>query len=184
MRAQVGLPILIVLLLAVMSVWLADFLSLPDAGPATPDPAHPDYILDAFTSERYGADGQLAYVLRGDQLRHYAANNTTLVKIPRLTLWRGALPPWEADAEQSRVDHGEGRIDLLGHVVMRRAGQPALQLVTRDVSLWPERDYAQTAAPVQMLRGHDRIDAVGMHAWLAEGRVKLLEDVIGRYATE
>lgn len=187
LRSAPALVIPTVLLLAALSIWLADFLRLPEPPGKPPSPQHPDYVLGSFTSEVFKADGTRDYLLRGDKLRHFTDDNMTRVEAPRMWLHRGEPPPWEARAEEGILYEDESRVDLLGAVVMVRPGEaarPPLLMTTRDLTVYPDRDYARTSAAVQLVRGHDTIDAVGMRAWLAEHRVELLENVVGRYTRQ
>lgn len=183
-------PILVipsVLLLAALSVWVADFLRLPEPGGKAPSPQYPEYIVENFSSEVFKADGSRDYLLRASQLHHYTDDNITRVEAPRLMLFRGEPPPWEVEADQGVLREAQAQVDLVGAVVMHRPAlgdrQP-VRVTTQDLTVYTERDYAETAAAVHVVRGRDTIDAIGMRAWLAEHRVELLEKVVGRYTQE
>lgn len=187
LRAAPVFVIPLVLLLAALSIWVADLLRLPELGGRPPSPQNPEYVLENFTSVVFKADGSRDYLLRARQLRHFTDDNVTKVEAPRLTLFRGEPPPWESEAERGIVYEPEGRIDLLGRVEMYRPGhpdRPPLRITTRDLTVFTALDYAETAAAVHVVRSQDTIDAIGMRAWLAENRVELLENVLGRYARE
>ena len=66
-----------------------------------------------------------------------------------------------------------------------RAASPdtePMRLLTQRLRIRPEEDYAETDDPVTITRGPDRVDAVGMQAWMRKPvRIKLLAEARGHY---
>ena len=56
-----------------------------------------------------------------------------------------------------------------------------MKLLTRDLRVDTQRDYAETDAAVKLTRGYHETTAVGMRADLRLGRLELLADTRGRY---
>ncbi len=184
-RRTRGLGLLfLALILAVVSNRIADWISLPPT-PAEKKPARaPDYWVEDFAARVLDASGAVHYRVRARELVHYPSEHLAHLTRPHLLYLREPLVPWRADAERGLLYEDQNRIDLQGRVVMDRAAtedSAALHVVTRDMTLFTDRDYGETAAPVKITRGRDTIDAIGMQAFLGEGRLELLEDVVGHY---
>lgn len=180
-----GLTLLfLALLLAAVSGRIADWISLPPQPGGKPPVRAPDYWVEDFTARILDASGALHYRVRARELVHYPSENLAHLTRPHVLYLRDPLLPWRADAERGLLYENEDRIDLQGKVVMDRdasARSAPLHVVTRDLTLFTDRDYGETAAPVKITRGRDTIDAVGMQAFLGEGRLELLENVVGQY---
>jgi lipopolysaccharide export system protein LptC len=71
------LPLVLMALLALATWWLVQ--NTPRlAGPGEERPLRhdPDYTMEGFTMQRFGADGSLRVMVRGTQLRHYPDTDT------------------------------------------------------------------------------------------------------------
>ncbi|MEJ2508177.1 MAG: LPS export ABC transporter periplasmic protein LptC [Gammaproteobacteria bacterium] len=176
----------VVLALAGFSVWMLNVVNVPKPG-APPGPRHiPDYYLDDFTATAMGTDGKPLYRLKADHLDHYQDNDLKVITHLHLQWFRPGLPDWTVDADEGRILNHNRLVLLQGRVVMVRAAsadQASIRLETRDLTLRPDEKYAETETAVTIRSGPNRIDAVGMHVDLEAGRVDLLANVRGHYAT-
>lgn len=154
--------------------------SLPKAGGSGPD--YYVYGLDATTMT---VDGQPARTLVGRELRHFAEDDRTEIVTPYLTVHQEEGPPWEIRAEHGWISADGELILLQGKVTITRASGPnnrPVTLVTRDLRVQPNQDYAETDEAVRVTSIEDQVDSVGMRAWLrAPIRLKLLSQVRGHY---
>ena len=72
-----SLPLLLMALLALGTWWLVQNTPRPDLQRPAALPRHePDYTMQGFTLQRFGADGRLQVQVQGTQLRHYPDTDT------------------------------------------------------------------------------------------------------------
>jgi lipopolysaccharide export system protein LptC len=179
-----------VLLLAITAAtwWFAQRPPAPD-----PDAADGrsrglvDYYVTGLDMTRMSEAGQPAHRLRADLVRQLTGAGTTELERPLLTVFRAdGSPPWRIDADTAEVSADGELIVLRGGVLVEReregAGAP-MRLETRELRYRPAREYAETDQPVRLTSDSNRIDGVGMQAWLRPpSRVRLLSQVAGTYA--
>jgi len=86
-------------------------------------------------------------------------------------------------AEEGIVYDDGLRIHLNGAVDVRQPGDEFtdMQLLTRDLRIATQRDYAETDAAVKLTSGYHQTTAVGMRANLALGRLEFLANTRGIY---
>jgi lipopolysaccharide export system protein LptC len=152
---------------------------------ATPGSRDVDYRIKGFDVIRMTAEGDPAHRLVGTSLKHFTDDDTTELEAPRMTVFQADQPPWEIDAEQAWLSADGSVVLLTGRVLIERAGAgdaPATRIITSDLRIQPRQDYAETDEPVRVESGNDRLDAVGMQAWLRPpSRLKFLSAVEGFY---
>ena len=175
------------LLLAAFTWWLAE-RTASETGPATPNAPGArvaDYYVRGLSLTTTTPDGKPGRTLHTAELRHYLADNTTELEDAELTVYQHDQPPWRIHAERGRVSPDGDLVLLQGEVAITRVAAPGirpLQVLTRDVRVQPRQDYAETDEHVTVTSLTDRIEAVGMQAWLREpARFKFLSQVRGRY---
>lgn len=185
-RVQLVLAALAVLA-AGLSWWLGHESSDGEAVTASPAAAVRaiDYRIRGFEVVRMTSAGAPAHRLAAQSLRHFTDDDTTELDQPRLTVFQTDAPPWEVDAQQAWMSADGSLILLTGEVLINRAGDadtPPTRVVTRDLRIQPRDDYAETDERVTVETDTDRLDAVGMQAWLRPpSRLKFLSDVKGLY---
>ena len=150
-----------------------------------PDGHSPDYYLETFTALTHGKDGRPDKRLTADLMLHFPDDDTTELKQPRMTLYAGESPPWMVRAEEGWVSGDGEQILLRGRVYIDREGAEGVDpahIVTRDLSIRPQEDYAETGEDTFLQSGSSWIESTGMQVWFTQpARVKLLADVRGRY---
>ena len=119
------LPLVLMALLALATWWLVQ--NTPrSAAPSEAAPARhePDYTMEGFTLQRFGADGRLRVQVQGTQMRHYPDNDT--LEIDGVTI--RALSPdgsvTRATARRALSNGDASEVQLLGsaHVVREGVG--------------------------------------------------------------
>jgi LPS export ABC transporter protein LptC len=179
--------LLLILLFAVLagSTWLA-WLQ-PDA-PAIPlgrtGQPLPDYYLSGLDLRQYGPDGRLARLLKAERLTYVMEQGTTLQQ-PRLTLENAVGAPWVVSGEGGQLDPDGTTLTLPGAVLITRLATPdnrSVRLETRNLQYRMDQGYAETDEAVTVISDRDRIDAVGLQAWLQDpGRIHFRSQVRGHY---
>lgn len=147
-----------------------------------------DYYADDFVVTTMTMDGKPARRLEASRMRHYLDDDTTELDSPYLKVFKTETPPWNVTSEQGWISSDGNLVLLTGHTVMDRKGSEShapLHLVSSNVRIQPDQDYAETDEPVTVISGPNRIDSIGMQAWLREpNRFKFLSKVKGHYVSQ
>jgi len=179
--------LLLILLFAILagSTWLA-WLQ-PDDAPIPLDRSGqplPDYYLTGLSLRQYGPDGGLARVLKAERLTHVLEQGTALQQ-PRLTLENPVGAPWVVSGERGQLDPDGTTLTLPDAVLITRLATPynrSMRLETRNLRYRMDQGYAETDEAVTVISDRDRIDAVGLQAWLQDpGRIHFSSQVRGHY---
>jgi lipopolysaccharide export system protein LptC len=160
-------------------------------GPSLPAPQDasdasiPDYFVNGMRVTTMAPDGRPARTLRAVHLQHFVDQATTELSAPHLTIYQDEQPPWEITADRGRLTAGGELVLLQGDVEIVRQGDTTtrpVRLRTRNLRIEPSKDYAETDEPVYIVSREDRVEAVGMQAWLrAPARIRLLNKARGHY---
>ncbi|MBI5462653.1 MAG: LPS export ABC transporter periplasmic protein LptC [Gammaproteobacteria bacterium] len=174
------LPLLAIGLLALLSGWLYQQVQQDGRQTAGSQRHDPDAFADDFDLSTLNAEGRLAHRLWAKRMEHYPDDDSTALTAPYLELYRPASKPWQARALKGWVSSGGAEVLLEEHVKIHRpasAQQPAAELDTRKLRIFPDRDFAETDAAVSYRSAGLKVEAIGMRAYLEQGRVELLDRV-------
>ncbi|MDH1007724.1 LPS export ABC transporter periplasmic protein LptC [Pseudomonas nicosulfuronedens] len=141
------------------------------------------YVVNA-KSVQYRVDGSLAYEMTADKLEHLKASDVTLVTTPDLYFHRENEPqPWHVQSVRAEVAPEGKQVELIDDVRVARtdAQQRTLLLNTSRMTVFPDKDYAQTDQPVKITEPNGVTTAVGMKAYLKDSRMLLLSNVRGQH---
>jgi lipopolysaccharide export system protein LptC len=141
------------------------------------------YMLDAEILE-FNAEGRLQQQLVAERIEHLPDTDQTLLTIPSMKILRPGNPAVHIQAMRGTVDSRRNLITLQQEVVVKQNGSSHYRLETSTLSLWPEKEYAETQSPVVISNASGIIKATGLKAYLADGRIKLLSNVRGTYVTQ
>lgn len=182
---QRALATLLLLVLMAGSAWLAWFGSDHHIIPLDRDDSPvPDYYLSGLTLSHFGPDGQLSRILRAEQMSHVAGEGTDLER-PRLTLHAPSGAPWVVTGTRGRLDPAGEVLTLPDDVLITRratASNRPLRIETRNLRYRPAEGYAETDETVTVTSDGDRIESVGLNAWLTEAsRILFRSQVRGHY---
>ncbi len=163
------LPLLLMGTLALASWWLVrNAPGVPTERPATLQRTAPDYTMQRFVVQRFGADGQLRLQLEGRELRHYAAGTGTA---ERIEVDQVDLRAWSPDGRlttataRRAVSNGDGsRVQLEGGAELLgtddRGG--AIEVKSEFLEALLAEGIVRTDQPVQVLHGTQRLSAAGL----------------------
>jgi len=182
-RLHYFLTLLFVVMVTAFANWLLNAIEQKTVEETTALRHEPDYFVDHLKAAVFNADGSLHYRLAARRLDHYPDDNTLQLAAPVLRMFSKDQPPWIMVAEEGVVYDNGLRIHLNGKVDITQPGdaRTAMQLLTRDLRIDTQRNYAETDAAVKLTRGYHQTTAVGMRASLDLGRLELLADTRGRY---
>ena len=175
---------LIAALLVAIGYWNIrpeSFMQTPTASTAEQPPID-FYVLNAQTVQ-YQPDGKRHYELTAEKMEHIAATDMSLLTRPDLLAYRGTELPWHVSSERGEVGPQGQEVELIDKVRVERTdakGRPTI-LTTSRLTVFPEKDYAQTRQPVRIEAANGVTTATGMNAYLNEGRMLLLSNVRGQH---
>jgi len=185
MPARNLLTALLFMLATASSWWL--YQKVQPTEPARPIKAkhEPDYFFEDFVVTSMNSQGQPKHRLKGDRMVHYPDDNTTEIEQPELDLYKNAKPVWRINAEHGLISAEGDQVLMGGEVRIKRHGsrqQDVVYVRTRDVLIRPDEKYAETDQLVVITSGNTKVKAVGMRAYIEEGRIELLSKVEGVHA--
>src|SRR5690606_2052402 len=149
---------------------------------ASAEPAIDFYVLNSRTVQ-YQPDGKRHYEMTAEKMEHLKANDISLLTRPELYAYRGTDLPWHVRSERGEVAAGGTEVELIEQVRVERTdakGRPTI-LTTSRMTVWPEKDYAETRQAVRIEAANGVTTATGMKAYLDDGRMHLLSNVRGKH---
>lgn len=155
------LPLLLMALLALGTWWLVQNTPRPDV-PRDPVAVRhePDYTMQGFTLERFGADGRMRVRVQGRQVRHYPDTDT--LEIDGVTI--RALSPdgsvTRAVAQRALSNGDATEVQLLGGAqVVRETADADMLLEFRSEFLhaFLDTERVRSHLPVQLRQGRSEI---------------------------
>lgn len=172
--------VIVLSLLAVGSTLLLNHLS-EDTSTETVALRHdPDNYMHDLVTLTMNHDGSPKNKLYADYMAHYPDDNTTELINPKLEIFRLDKPPTVITAEKGWVTEDNEVILLSGNarlVQLDAAGNRELEIISSDVRVLMDQEYAETDRPATIFGKKTTIQATGMNAYLGENRLELLNNV-------
>ncbi len=140
----------------------------------------PDAFVEDVDLSTLNATGQLQHRLWAQRMEHFPDDDSSALTAPYLELYRPGEPPWRIRARSGWVSAGGAEVRLRGDVEILRAAAPGVrpaELHTERLTVFPDRDYAETDAAATYRSTGLEVRSVGMRAHLDQGRVELLSRV-------
>ena len=178
------LPFILILVLLLGTWWLlrGTRVTRVDIQPA---PAHnSDYYISGFTTLALDQDGQRRYRLSARRLVHYIDDDSTELTLPEYSKFNGQKSSLHVNAETGRGTQDNSLIKLQGNVLITSKDQfnnTRLVTETDQLTLYPNRDYAETGSPVTIKNAESITKGVGMTVDSREGKLVLLSKVNSIY---
>lgn len=140
------------------------------------------YVTNARTLQ-YQDDGRLHYEMTAAKLEHVQATDITLLELPQMQLYRGEEKPWNIRSARGQVAPKGTEVELIDEVRVDRtdAKGRASVLTTSRLTLFPDKEYAQTEQVVRIDAANGVTTAKGMKAYLNDGRMLLRSNVRGQH---
>lgn len=174
------LAVLILAALATGSAWYLQRLEETNA-PSDRGPQHqPDFYMEAFTALTTDGNGVARRKLTAERLEHFPDTDTNELTRPHLEFYKEGQEPWHVVSERGWVSAERDVVLLQGRVHVWQpgpAGQPVIDIVTRDVRVLPGTEYAETEEPALIRTPESETHGVGLRAYLGQNRFELLSQV-------
>ncbi|MDE1166888.1 MAG: LPS export ABC transporter periplasmic protein LptC [Pseudomonas sp.] len=142
-----------------------------------------DYYATNAHSKQFMPDGKLQYDMTSDKVEHLQASQVTLLTNPDVNLYRGAAFPWHVTSKRGEVNPDGTQVELIDSVRVARVDEKNRQTIitTTRMTVFPQKQYAQTDQAVRIDGAGGVTTGVGMKAYLQDSRMNLLSNVRGLY---
>ena len=185
MNRTLRTPLLFAVITTLLAV--AGYWGLRPGAFEPPAPAEANTAIDFYVenarSVQFQPDGKLHYRMTAEHLEHIQSTDVTLVTRPDLLLHRGTDYPWHVQSARGEVSPGGTQVELIDDVRVARTdakGRPTL-LTTSRLTVFPDKEYAQTSQPVRIEAANGVTTATGMQAYLHDSRMLLQSNVRGQH---
>ena len=170
-RRSIGavLPLAILLLLALLTVWLDRTVELGSARAPAPVLHEPDYVVDKFVLKRLSDTGETRYVLSSARMTHYPDDDTSHLEQPRLVQGQSGASETQVSAVRGVVSANGREVKLYENVELFKAGTGRsggaaddLRVRTAYLRVMPDDDKADTHERVVIEQGRAVLRGTGM----------------------
>ena len=180
-------PVAAILLACVVIAWL-----LFDFNPGAPSSTgadavereSPDYFVENFVATTLDESGKPRRRVKAKYMSHYPDTQTHELQEPYLEVYSDARPPWRVTSDRGWLSPEGDVMLLLGNVNIWRINEQGVRTMdvkTSDLRVLPESEYGETDKPVTITTPHSQSRAVGMKAYLGQGKMELLSQVRTTY---
>lgn len=135
----------------------------------------------------FGEAGVPKSKIIGDHIYHYPGKEDSEITTPKITLFRDIGPPVYVTADHGWVNKEGTRLILKGHTLIKREKSETnqfSQLESPELTIWPNRDYAETDKAVKITTDTTIATGIGMKAYLDKEHYYLLNNVKSRHIPE
>jgi len=145
----------------------------------------PDTIISELTVQQFDAKGQLSQYLQTPVMRHIPLDNTHQLETPHIIITQPNQPSWEIHAQKATALRGGQQITFNNDVIIhqkKNKNREETTLNTEELTYFPKTQLATTPKEITIMQAKNTVRSTGMKAWLADNRVKLLNNARGTYA--
>ena len=142
-----------------------------------------DFFVVNPRTQQFEEDGSLSYRITATKLEHLKETDITLLELPDLLLYRADEAPWHVQSKLGEVSPAGERVELIDDVKLQRtdAKNRKTLLTSSRMTVFPDKEYAETTQAVRIEAANGVTTANGMKAYLNEGRMLLLSNVRGQH---
>jgi len=186
-------PLGVLLLLAMLTFWLARNIVIDGWNEPPVQSRDPDYIVERFTLTSLSETGAQRYILSSDKMVHLPGDDSSLLTRPVLRQTQASQPEIRIRADRGVVTTGGEIAHLYDNVEVLRAGEAAsakrkgsseMRVTTSYLRVLPDQDRADTAAPVRIEQSGSTLLGTGMELDNRYRRFRLLSAVNVTYKKE
>ena len=161
--ASTYLPLLLMAVLALGSWWLVKNTPMSDGDrTAAPLRHEPDYTMNQFLVQRFGANGAMRVQIEGDLMRHYPDTDTLEIDNPRIRALGDDGRVTVATARQALSNRDGSEVQLTGgaHVVRAAtAAEAAIEFRGEFLHYFVNTERVVSHLPVSMKQGRTEVRA-------------------------
>ena len=115
---------------------------------------------------------------------HFPENDLTEITQPHLKIYRNSREPWYVTAKRAQALQGMKEIHFWDDVNIQHAPDektPETTITTPSLTIFPNQQTAETADEITLMQPNLVVKALGMHADMVSGEIKLLANSRGEY---
>lgn len=175
---------LLLILALCLSSWSIIHSKKPQKLIAADTSNQPDSMMEEVIATIINKEGSPALKIETPKMVHYSKNDTTDIDAPQITVYRDSPKPWHIHSNYAKATKGVEQILFWNHVVIKHdedTANPMTTVKTETLTVFPNKQMAQTQDPIILIQPATIIHAVGMLANLSDGTVKLLSNARGEY---
>lgn len=149
-------------------------------------PRHdPDYFLKNFTATTIDKKGKPAYQVKAQHLVHFPDDDSMKLQYPLFSFYENNVIIWTAQANEALVLQNNEKIFLNGQVIFNQVSldknTPPITLTAEQLTIEPEKNLAHTKTKVNLQRGSDVVQAIGMRADMIKNKIEFLHNTRSHY---
>ena len=163
----------LVLAFAVSINWVMEQSEVPGPPSGRNDPDL--YMLNAEINQ-FDDTGHLQHTLSAVRFTHFPLTDLTTMKTPTLSLKVTEGSPWQITSREGRIlpssNYRDEVVELWDSVLAEQSGRNGrfMNIQTDSLTVYPDREYAETDEKVYIDNQAGRTTAAGMKAFLDKGR--------------
>jgi lipopolysaccharide export system protein LptC len=165
-RMAALLAVFLLSALAVFTYYLAEFANRGEKPAASKVVRHEqDYFVERFTVIKLNAQGQPAFRLAADLMKHFPDDDSTEFIKPKLVSLDKSKPSITVVSDQGKTGPQGELVELFGNVVLTRAPNEKSKLLTLYTELLlvnTNNETGVTEKPVRITQGASELTGVGM----------------------
>jgi lipopolysaccharide export system protein LptC len=144
----------------------------------------PDAFMEDIVALILNKQGTPALKVVAPKMVHYSNDDATEIQNPIVTIYHHSPNPWKIHSDFAKTVQGISQILFWSHVVIHHLQDqenPTTTMQTTALTVFPDKQVAETDQPVTILQPDSTVEAVGMTADINDGTIKLLSKAKGEY---
>ena len=177
--------LILIILLAIVSGWV--FESIDKVPILTKEKLRhdPDYFLKNFTATTMDKTGKPAYQIKAHHLEHYPDDGSMKLQQPLFSFYNNNIKTWTAQANEALIIQNNEKIHLTGQVILKKVSpdknSAPMILTAEQLTIEPEKNLAYTKTKINLQKGDNTIQAIGMRADMNKNRIEFLSKTRSHY---
>ncbi len=170
-----------------LATWVTMLAFWPQSITVAPANNQPDAYMEDVTAVFMDKFGKPRMKIVTPKLIHYAANDTTNLTQPQITLYRKSPAPWFITSRYATATHGIDNVDFKDDVTIHHPADenmPATLIKAPTLIVHPTVETAETNEQIELIQPNITIKATGMRADMDSGVIKLLSQAKGEYVPD
>lgn len=142
-----------------------------------------DYYLEDFETLKLDTKGRPEYIIHGDSLIHYPAEDVSEIVAPHLILHRGEAS-WTVESKMGRLTTDPDIFTLQGAVTVHRSATSEIaeiKITTTDLRVHTAENFIQTDKPIEIISQDWTLKSKGFESHIEAGKLTFLSEVEGHY---
>jgi len=152
-RSTILFPLLLLSVLALLTLWIDHTVKAPEKKPDGSDRHDPDYILRNFTTTRTDNLGNLRYILKASQMKHYPDDDSTDLLKPHFGQYAIDKPYTQVEGDRGFVSSDGEIVEFMNNVKVTRdafGDRGEMNVYTEYLKVMPDLERSTTDQPVMI----------------------------------